>query len=262
MTGAGSELFSLADKVALITGSTRSIGWSIAQGFARAGAHVIVNGTTASAAAARVAELTQAGGSASAAAFDVTNASAVVAAMDFIATTHGRLDILVNNAGIVQRTPLADIGEAEWQRVLDIDLTACFRLSRLAVPLMEKAGGGRIIMMSSLLGLVGRPQTAGYAAAKGGLVALTRALAAELGPKNILCNAIAPGYIATDVTVPLQKNPTFDGMVRGRTPLHRWASPEEVVGPAIFLASQASSYVNGHVLVVDGGMMVSVGTEI
>jgi gluconate 5-dehydrogenase len=263
VTNAGSAgLFSLAGKVALVTGSTRSLGWSIARGLARAGAHVVVNGTRPEAAAARVKELTGDGLKASAAAFDVANAESAGAAFGKIEAELGRLDILVNNAGITKRTPLGEVAPEDWQRILDIDLTACFRHVQMAVPVMLRNGGGRIIMIASALGLVGRAETAAYGAAKGGLISLMRSLAAELGPQGILCNAIAPGFMATELTQPLLRNPKFDGMVRGRTPLHRWGDPEELVGPAIFLASPASSYVNGHVLMVDGGMTVSVGTEL
>ena len=256
------DLFSLEGRVALVTGSTRSLGWGIAQGLARAGAHVVVNGTKAEPTEARAVELRSLGLKASAAAFDVADAAAAKAALAKIAQDLGRFDILVNNAGVTKRQPLLEVAEEDWQRILEIDLSACFRLSQAAVPLMLKSGGGRIIMIASALGLVGRAQNAAYGAAKGGLISLTRSLAAELGPQGILCNAIAPGFFATDIPAPLLSNPAFDGMVRGRTPLHRWGEPEELAGPVVFLAGPGASYVNGHVLTVDGGMTATVGTEL
>ena len=250
-------LFSLTGRVALVTGSTRSLGWSIARGLAEAGAHVAINGTKPEGVAARVEELTAAGLKASAAPFDVTDRAAAAAAF-------AKIEILVNNAGVTKRQPVLEVTAADWQRIIDIDLTACFHLAQLGAAIMMKQtpGGGRIIMIASAIGLVGRAEIAAYAAAKGGLLSLTRSLAAELGPRGILCNAIAPGFFATDITAPLLSNAKFDGMVRGRTPLHRWGQPEELVGPTVFLASTASSYVNGHVLTVDGGMTVTVGTEL
>jgi gluconate 5-dehydrogenase len=257
-------LFSLAGRVALVTGSTRSLGWGIACGLAEAGAHVAINGTRPAGVEARVAELTAAGMKASAAPFDVTDRAAAGEAFAKIERDLGRLDILVNNAGVTKRQPVLEVTAEDWQRIIDIDLTACFHLAQLAAAIMLKQtpSSGRIIMIASAIGLVGRAEIAAYAAAKGGLLSLTRSLAAELGPKGILCNAIAPGFFATDITAPLLGNAKFDGMVRGRTPLHRWGEPEELVGPAVFLASAASSYVNGHVLTVDGGMTVTVGTEL
>ena len=262
MAGPAADLFSLAGKVALVTGSSRGLGWSIARGMARAGAHVAINARSQPDATARVKELAAEGLSASVQAFDVADAEAATRAVAAMEAAHGRIDILVNNAGIAQRKPLAETSDADWQRVMDINLTACFRLSRLVSRAMLAQGSGRIIMTTSVLAIVGRPGTSAYAAAKAGLVALTRTLAAELGAKGVLCNAVLPGYFATELNAALMSDPRFDAMVKGRTPLHRWGDPEEMAGPAIFLASPAASYVNGHVLVVDGGMSVSVGTEI
>ncbi|HXQ39812.1 MAG TPA: SDR family oxidoreductase [Candidatus Udaeobacter sp.] len=262
MVRPAADLFSLAGKVALVTGSSRGLGWSIAHGMARAGAHVAINARSQSEVAARVRELEDEGLSASAQAFDVADAEAATRAVAAMEAAHRRIDILVNNAGIAQRKPLAETSDADWQRVIEINLTACFRLSRLASRAMLAQGSGRIIMTTSVLAIVGRPGTSAYAAAKAGLVALTRTLAAELGARGVLCNAILPGYFATELNAALIGDPRFDAMVKGRTPLHRWGDPEELAGPVIFLASPAASYVNGHVLVVDGGMSVSVGTEI
>jgi gluconate 5-dehydrogenase len=262
MAGPAADLFSLAGKTALVTGSSRGLGWSIARGMARAGAHVAINARSQSEVAARVRELEGEGLSASAQAFDVADAEGATRAVAAMEAAHGRIDILVNNAGIAQRKPLAETSDADWQRVIEINLTACFRLARLASRAMLAQGSGRIIMTTSVLAIVGRPGTSAYAAAKAGLVALTRTLAAELGAKGVLCNAVLPGYFATELNSALINDPRFDAMVKGRTPLHRWGDPEELAGPAIFLASPAASYVNGHVLVVDGGMSVSVGTEI
>jgi gluconate 5-dehydrogenase len=255
-------LFSLAGRVALVTGSTRSLGWSIARGLAQAGAHVVINGTKGEAVEARVDELRTEGFKASGAAFDVADAAAAIAAMAEIERACGRFDILVNNAGITKRQRLQDVAEEDWQRILSVNLSACFRLSRAAVPAMLRSGGGRIIMIASALSIVGRAENAAYGAAKGGLVSLMRSLAAELGPQGILCNAVAPGFFATDLAAPLVNNPRFNAMVRGRTPLHRWGQPDELAGPVVFLAGPGASYVNGHVLAVDGGMTTTMGTEL
>jgi gluconate 5-dehydrogenase len=248
------DLFSLKGRVALVTGSTRGLGHSMARGLADAGAHVVINGRDPAVAKSRADELSGQGLAASAEGFDTSDGDAAAAAVANIVRRLGRLDILVNNAGIAFRAPIADTTDADWDRVISTNLTACFRLSRLAAQQMRKQQFGRIIMISSIMSLVGRPTVTAYAAAKGGLSSLTRTLAAELGPQGITCNAIAPGYMATELVEALKSNPEFDAYVRSRTPLGRWGKPEDLAGPAIFLASEAGSYVNGHILVVDGGM--------
>ena len=252
----------LAGKVALVTGSSRGLGWSIARGMARAGAHVAINARGEYEVAARVRELAAEGLSASAQAFNVADGEAAARAVAAMEATHGRIDILVNNAGIAQRKPFAETSDADWQRVIEINLTACFRLARLASRAMLAQGSGRIIMTTSVLAIVGRPGTSAYAAAKAGLVALTRTLAAELGAKGVLCNAVLPGYFATELNAALMNDPRF---CHGQGP-HAAAPVGRSRGagerPVIFLAGPAASFVNGHVLVVDGGLSVSVGTEI
>ena len=202
------------------------------------------------------------GGDAGTLAFDVTDAAAVCAAFARIATEHGRLDILVNNAGIIPRKPLLETSDADWQAVIDSNLTAYFRLAREAARLMVSAGprpgprsgGGRIIMISSIMGLLARPTIPGYVTAKAGLHGMVRAMAVELAPHGITVNAIAPGFVPTDATQALHADPKFNEWISSRAPLGRWCEPSEVAGPAVFLASDAASYVTGHVLVVDGGL--------
>ncbi len=249
--------FALDGRVALITGASRGLGWAMARGLARAGAHVVLNGRDAARLEARVAELATEGRFASAAPFDVTDAKAAVAAVETVVSSHGRLDILVNNAGFGVRAPLAEVTDESWQQVIDADLTACFRLAREAARPMVARRWGRIIMNASIMAQIARPTVPAYVAAKGGLVALTRALAVELAPHNVTCNAIAPGYFATDMTEPLRGQSAFDAMIKARTPMGRWGDPDELAGPAVFLASEAASYVTGHTLTVDGGLVAA-----
>ena len=251
------DVFSLDGKVALITGASRGLGLAMARAMGRAGAHVVLNGRHAETLADRVRELSDEGLAASAAPFDVADEGAAETAIDNILQRHERLDVLVNNAGIVHRDAVEDLGTEDWRRVIDTNLTACFVLARQAAGPMIAQGSGRIIMTASIMSFMARPGIASYITTKSALAGLTRALAVELGPKGVTCNAIAPGYFLTDLTAGLAADPEFDALVRRRTPLGRWGSADELAGVAVFLAAEASSYVNGHVLTVDGGLSAS-----
>lgn len=253
-----SDPFSLSGKIILVTGASRGLGRAMAAAMAAAGGHVVLNGRDGTALETAAAALREAGGKVEAAAFDVTDEASVKAAIEGIVARHGRLDVLVGNAGIQHRRPLLEFATADWQRVLDTNLTACFVLAREAARPMIAQGSGRIIVTASMMGpAIARPTVSAYIAAKGGLVALTKALAVELGPHGICCNAIAPGYFATEMNAALLDNAEFTEFVGKRTPLGRWGRSEEIGGVAVFLASAASSYVNGHTLFVDGGLTAS-----
>lgn len=247
------DLFSVRDKVVLITGSTRGLGRTFAQGFAEAGARVVINGRSTESVDAVVAELTDQGFVATGAAFDVSDEDAVAEAVARVVDAHGAVDVLVNNAGIQRRAPLGEMSIGQWREVIETNLTSVFLVSQAVVRASMQERGGSIVNISSLNSFGARPTIANYCSAKSGLNGLTRSMATEWGNSGIRTNSIAPGYFLTDMTRPLAEDPDFDGWVKREVPLARWGNPDELIGAAIFLASDASSYVNGHVLFVDGG---------
>lgn len=245
-------MFDLTGKIALVTGASRGLGWAMAQSLAECGAHVLLNGRDAKSLARRVEELTGRGFTGEAVAFDVTDHTAGAKAIAAAHKTHGRFDILVANAGIQHRASITEFETADFERVLATNLTGVWALAKEAAKCMIPAKAGRIIMTGSISALLGRANIPAYIASKGGVHALTRQMAIELAPHKITVNAIAPGYFATEMNTALIENKDFNSWVCGRTPTGRWGDVKEIGPAAVFLASDEASFVNGHVLVVDG----------
>ena len=249
------QLFDLTGRTALVTGSSRGLGRAMAEGLAKAGARVILNGVNAARLDEAVTELRGKGLDVAAQAFDVTDEAAIKAAFEELDRTGQQVDILVNNAGIQFRRPMLELETADWQRVIDANLTSAFVIGREAAKRMAARGHGNVINIGSLTSELARATIAPYTVAKGGIKMLTKAMAAEWGALGIQANAIGPGYMVTDMNEALLSNPEFDAWVKGRVPMRRWGQPEELAGIAIFLASAASSYVSGQIIYADGGMI-------
>jgi gluconate 5-dehydrogenase len=246
--------FSLDGRVALVTGSSRGIGYGIAEALAEAGAHVVLNGRDGSSLDRAVAILRKAGRQVSAIGFDATNPAAVRRAVDAIVGAHGRLDVAVANAGTTVRKSLLSLMPDDIRFQMEINVESCLHLAQAAAAHMIGRGAGRIILVASFIGPRARPNIPAYVASKAAVRGLTAALAVELGPKGITCNAIGPGYTMSDAHAGASND---DAWVAQRIPLGRWGTPRDMGGAVVFLASDAGSYCNGQTLVIDGGISVN-----
>ncbi|MGY5355946.1 gluconate 5-dehydrogenase [Wenyingzhuangia sp. IMCC45467] len=255
------QLFDLTGKVALITGATHGLGMAMAKGLGLAGATIVVNGNSSQEKLDKaVTEYKAAGINAFGYLFDVTNETQVVDSISKIESEVGDIDILINNAGIIKRTPLVEMEVADFKQVIDVDLVSPFIVSKAVVKGMIKRKGGKIINICSMMSELGRNSVGAYAAAKGGLKMLTQNMATEWARFNIQTNGIGPGYFATSQTAPIRVdgNP-FNDFIVSRTPAGKWGDPDDLQGAAIFLSSNASNFVNGQVLYVDGGILATIG---
>ena len=259
--------FSLEGKVALVTGAAYGIGFAIAQALAGAGAKIAFNCRSKEHLDTALAAYKENSITAKGFLCDVTDEAQVVQMVSEIEKELGVIDILVNNAGIIKRIPMHEMSTEDFRQVVDIDLTAPFIVSKAVIPGMIQKGHGKIINICSMMSELGRETVSAYASAKGGLKMLTRNIASEYGQYNIQCNGIGPGYIATPQTAPLREiqpdgsRHPFDRFIIGKTPAARWGVPEDLMGPAVFLASDASNFVNGHILYVDGGILAYIGKQ-
>ena len=260
-------LFSLQDKVALVTGASYGIGFEIAKALSGAGATIVFNDVVEENLHKGLAAYREAGIHARGYLFDITDEQAVAEHIRRIEEEVGVIDILVNNAGIIQRKPMLETTAADYRKIIDIDLTGQFIMAKAVLPSMIKKGHGKIINICSMMSELGRETVVGYASAKGGLKMLTKNICAEFGGQNIQCNGIGPGYIATPQTPPLREPQVdgsrhpFDQFIVSKTPAGRWGNPDDLAGAAIFLASDASNFVNGHVMYVDGGILAYIGKQ-
>ncbi len=261
------DQFSLEGKVAFITGASYGIGFAIAKAMHAAGARIVFNDIKQELVDKGLSSYKEEGIDALGYVCDVTNEEQVNETVKKILGETGRIDILVNNAGIIKRIPMCDMSAAEFRQVIDVDLNAPFIVSKAVIPQMIELGHGKIINICSMMSELGRETVSAYAAAKGGLKMLTRNIASEYGEFNIQCNGIGPGYIATPQTAPLRERQPdgsrhpFDSFIIAKTPAARWGNADDLGGPAVFLASDASNFVNGHILYVDGGILAYIGKQ-
>ena len=259
--------FSLEGKVALVTGGAYGIGFAITQALAEAGARVAFNCRSEQNLAKALADYKEKGIDAKGYSADVTDEKQVQQLVANVERDLGTIDILVNNAGIIKRIPMLEMSVEDFRQVVDTDLNAPFIVAKAVIPGMKKKGHGKIINICSMMSELGRETVSAYAAAKGGLKMLTRNICSEFGGCNIQCNGIGPGYIATPQTAPLRElqpdgsRHPFDQFILSKTPAGRWGTPEDLMGPAVFLASNASDFVNGHILYVDGGILAYIGKQ-
>ena len=261
------QLFSLEGKTALVTGGAYGIGFAIAEALAAAGAKIVFNCRSQSNLDKAMESYEAKGIQAQGYIADVTDEKQVAELVAKIEADLGGVDILVNNAGIIKRIPMAEMSTEDFRQVVDIDLVGPFICAKAVIPGMLKKGHGKIINICSMMSELGRETVSAYASAKGGLKLLTRNICAEYGGANIQCNGIGPGYIATPQTAPLRERQPdgsrhpFDQFIISKTPAARWGEPEDLMGPAVFLASDASNFVNGHILYVDGGILAYIGKQ-
>ena len=259
--------FSLNNKIALVTGASYGIGFEIAKSLAGAGAKIVFNDVVPENLQKGLEAYKAAGIDAHGYLFDITDEATVEKSIAQIEKEHGVIDILVNNAGIIQRKSMLETSAADYRKIIDIDLTGQFIMAKAVLPSMIKKGGGKIINICSMMSELGRETVVGYASAKGGLKMLTKNICSEFGHANIQCNGIGPGYIATPQTAPLREKQAdgsrhpFDQFIIAKTPAGRWGTPDDLAGAAVFLASEASNFVNGHILYVDGGILAYIGKQ-